>query len=171
MAYRHCELISDMRALVAADDTREPTGPHPRTRAECVHGPRPCPWVACRHNLLVDVSFAGSLYYSRAAYAYLHGDGLPPAQSCVLDVVDAHPEGVPLEMIGAVYGVTRQNADQYIESILPRLSRRADIGAVAAESGIGVRVRPPRSYIWTSGRAAAKRRIYNERKKKQRDGE
>src|SRR5690606_3867534 len=26
----------------------------PRTRAECVDGPRPCPFVSCRHHLYVD---------------------------------------------------------------------------------------------------------------------
>lgn len=28
----------------------------PRTRADCRHGPRPCPWVACKHHLYLDVN-------------------------------------------------------------------------------------------------------------------
>src|SRR5688572_18051569 len=28
----------------------------PRTREECRDGPRPCPFVACRHHLYIDVS-------------------------------------------------------------------------------------------------------------------
>jgi len=28
----------------------------PRTRAECVDGPRPCPYVSCQHHLYLDVS-------------------------------------------------------------------------------------------------------------------
>ena len=28
----------------------------PKTRGECQGGQRPCPWVACRHNLLIEIS-------------------------------------------------------------------------------------------------------------------
>src|SRR5690606_10673395 len=28
----------------------------PRTRAECKGGPRPCPYISCKHHLFVDVS-------------------------------------------------------------------------------------------------------------------
>ena len=28
----------------------------PKTRAECVEGPRPCPYVSCKHHLFLDVS-------------------------------------------------------------------------------------------------------------------
>lgn len=28
----------------------------PRTRADCVDAPRPCPWASCRHHLLLEVS-------------------------------------------------------------------------------------------------------------------
>jgi len=27
----------------------------PRKRGDCADGPRPCPWVACRHHLALDV--------------------------------------------------------------------------------------------------------------------
>ena len=30
----------------------------PLTRAECKDGPRPCPWVSCRHHLLLEVASA-----------------------------------------------------------------------------------------------------------------
>src|SRR5215831_5555094 len=28
----------------------------PKTRAECVNGPRPCQFVSCKHNLYLDVN-------------------------------------------------------------------------------------------------------------------
>jgi hypothetical protein len=28
----------------------------PRTRAECKDEPRPCPWVACKHHLYLDIN-------------------------------------------------------------------------------------------------------------------
>lgn len=31
----------------------------PRTRSDCVDGPRPCPWVSCRHNLMVEIGQEG----------------------------------------------------------------------------------------------------------------
>lgn len=30
--------------------------PRPRTRADCLQEARPCPWVACRHHLLLEVA-------------------------------------------------------------------------------------------------------------------
>lgn len=30
----------------------------PRTRAECIDGPRPCPWASCRHHLLLEIAYA-----------------------------------------------------------------------------------------------------------------
>ena len=27
----------------------------PRTRADCENGPRPCPWVGCRHNTYLSI--------------------------------------------------------------------------------------------------------------------
>ncbi len=33
----------------------------PKTRGECASGPRPCPWVSCRHHLYLDVDKNGSV--------------------------------------------------------------------------------------------------------------
>lgn len=55
----------------------------PRTRGECVNGPRPCPWRACRFHL-------GD-----------HG-----RESCALDV--AARGGITLAEVGDVIGVTRE---------------------------------------------------------------
>jgi hypothetical protein len=57
---------SDMDMAVAVhdeqDDQVEVELPErPRTRADCVDGPRPCPWVSCRYHLLVDVKPSGAL--------------------------------------------------------------------------------------------------------------
>ena len=30
----------------------------PITRADCIDGPRPCPWVSCRHHLLLEIAAA-----------------------------------------------------------------------------------------------------------------
>ena len=35
--------------LFPAEDGAPPD--RPRTRADCLKGPRPCPWIMCRHHL------------------------------------------------------------------------------------------------------------------------
>lgn len=32
------------------------------TRADCIDGPRPCPWVGCRLHLAIEVAEDGTLY-------------------------------------------------------------------------------------------------------------
>lgn len=39
----------------------------PRTRADCIGRPRPCPWVSCKHHLLVDVTPAGGIVVNAPA--------------------------------------------------------------------------------------------------------
>lgn len=75
----------------------------PRTRGDCVDGPRPCPFAGCRHSLLVDVNPATG------------GVKLMPesADSCSLDVADRG--GMTLEEVGQLTNVTRERIRQ-IES-------------------------------------------------------
>lgn len=42
-------------ALLRALDLEEQV-PRPRSRSECAQGPRPCPFVSCRHHLYLEVS-------------------------------------------------------------------------------------------------------------------
>jgi hypothetical protein len=55
----------------------------PLTRGECVGGPRPCQYETCKYHL----------------------DG---ADSCLLDLIDKHPDGMSDEEIGGVLGITKQ---------------------------------------------------------------
>jgi len=63
----------------------------PRTRADCLSGPRPCRW-ACRHNLTVERGWRA---------------GQP---SCSLDVADAG--GATAAVVAAILGVSRQRVEQ-----------------------------------------------------------
>lgn len=52
-------LYSDTTSIRSTD----PDGPSPQrptTRGECCQGPRPCPWVSCRHHLLISVTTKGN---------------------------------------------------------------------------------------------------------------
>jgi len=62
---------------VVKDDGR------PQTRGDCAGGPRPCPWVSCRHHLYLDVDDNGSV---KLNFPHLEPDQLK--ESCSLDVAD-----------------------------------------------------------------------------------
>jgi len=67
----------------------------PRTRGDCVDGPRPCPWQGCRFHL-VEVRRP-----RRRA---------PDAPTCALDLADRG--AATLEEIGAAMGLTRERIRQ-----------------------------------------------------------
>lgn len=69
----------------------------PRTRGECVNGPRPCPWVSCRYHLLFDVTTAGSVRVNLEGWERLFEQDdanmwaeaiLSMDETCALDVAD-----------------------------------------------------------------------------------
>jgi hypothetical protein len=77
----------------------------PRTRAECINGPRPCPFVSCEHHLYLDVSSNGNLK--------LNFPDIEPGdlvESCALDV--AERGGATLEQVGEIMNLTRERVRQ-----------------------------------------------------------
>jgi hypothetical protein len=82
----------------------------PKTRAECESGghneARPCPWVACKYHLALDVNpESGSITLNRP-----HLESWEIPETCTLDVADRG--GIPLEEVGAVMNVTRERIRQ-----------------------------------------------------------
>jgi len=103
-------------------------GSRPRVRGECAEVPRPCPYVACRYNLAVDVDetvTARRRYDKPDAITGLmvrHGfaDEEPAqAESCALDVADRGP--ATLEEVGAIMDVSKERVRQIEERALERL--------------------------------------------------
>jgi hypothetical protein len=72
----------DVARLTVLD---EPHADHdrPRTRAECVDGARPCPFVGCRHHLFLDVDDHGAI---RLNFPDIAPDEL--GESCSLDIAE-----------------------------------------------------------------------------------
>ena len=94
--------------------------PRPQTRAECKDAPRPCPWVACKHHLYLDINpDTGSIK--------LNFPDLEPWEldhSCALDLAD---EGArTLEEIGVYTNLTRERVRQVEVRGLLRLRARGD---------------------------------------------
>ena len=78
----------------------------PHTRADCVHGPRPCLFVSCKHNLYLDVNpETGSIklnFPDKEIWELEH--------TCALDV--AEKGGITLEEVGAIMNLTRERIRQ-----------------------------------------------------------
>lgn len=87
----------------------------PRTRAECVEGERPCPFVSCAHHLYLDVSKKTGAV--KLNFPDLEVDEL--AESCALDVADGG--GATLEEVGALVNVTRERIRQIETTTKARL--------------------------------------------------
>ena len=78
----------------------------PRTRMECIDGPRPCPYVSCQHHLYLDVS-------ARTGAIKLNFPDLEVwdmNETCALDVADRG--GTTLEDVGAIMNLTRERIRQ-----------------------------------------------------------
>lgn len=55
----------------------------PKTRADCIDGPRPCPFVSCRYHLFLEVTKRGALKLN-----FPHLDVTDMEHSCALDLAD-----------------------------------------------------------------------------------
>ena len=80
--------------------------PRPTTRAECSEEMRPCPWVACKHHLYLDINpETGSIK--------INFPDLEPWElknTCALDV--AERGGITLEEVGEIMNLTRERIRQ-----------------------------------------------------------
>ncbi len=80
--------------------------PRPSSRAECKEEMRPCPWVACKHHLYLDINpETGSIK--------INFPDLEPWElkhTCALDV--AERGGITLEEVGEIMNLTRERIRQ-----------------------------------------------------------
>ncbi len=112
---------AEARAYAAShrDELRELEAARPRTRGDCRDASRPCPFVACRHHLYLDVTDAGSI---KLNYPTLEPWELE--HSCSLDVAEDH--GRTLDDVGALMNVTRERTRQIEVIALRKLQLAAD---------------------------------------------
>lgn len=86
----------------------------PRTRADCVGGYRPCPWVGCRHHLYLDVNDVGNIRFN---FPNLGVDELPV--SCALDVADTGP--LDGDNVGVLLNITRESVRNMLDRALDKI--------------------------------------------------
>lgn len=101
--------------------------PRPKTRAECMVEAKPCPWVACKHHLYLDVNpETGSIK--------INFPDLEPWElkhTCSLDIAERN--GITLEDVGEIMNLTRERIRQVEVRGLAKLRQmspsREEIGA------------------------------------------
>ena len=87
----------------------------PKSRAECVEGMRPCPYVSCKHHLFLDVSArTGAI---KLNFPDIEVEDM--TESCALDVADRG--GTTLEEVGAIMNLTRERIRQLEVKALAKL--------------------------------------------------
>jgi hypothetical protein len=97
---------------------------HPSTRADCVGGERPCPFVSCKHHLYLDVS-------ARTGAIKLNFPDLEAwemTETCALDVADRG--GTTLEEVGAIMNLTRERIRQVEVKGLAKLAALRDMSTL-----------------------------------------
>lgn len=85
----------------------------PQSRADCLNGPRPCPWVMCRHHLYLDVRADGVVRVNFPA-----GPETMLA-TCALDLADDGPR--TLDQVSILMGMSRERVRQLEERALVKL--------------------------------------------------
>jgi Sigma-70, region 4 len=97
---------------------------HPRNRADCAGGERPCPFVSCKHHLYLDVS-------ARTGAIKLNFPDLEVwemTETCALDVADRG--GTTLEEVGAIMNLTRERIRQVEVKGLAKLAALSDMSTL-----------------------------------------
>jgi hypothetical protein len=105
--------IQEGISLADAMDYRRPS-----SRADCVDGLRPCPFVACKHHLYLDVNpTTGSIKIN-----FPELEVWEMQDTCALDI--AERGGVTLEEVGAIMNLTRERIRQVEVSGLEKLQQQ-----------------------------------------------
>jgi hypothetical protein len=114
-------------ALEFAVELAEIEQQRPRTRAECRNGPRPCPWVGCRHHLYLEVN------PETGTIKLVHPDKDPTEleNTCSLDV--AEHGGLTLERVGEVLNLTRERMRQIEARALVNLGKARSLREATRE--------------------------------------
>jgi hypothetical protein len=111
----------------------------PKTRADCEHGERPCPFVSCTHHLYLDV-------LEKTGAIKLNFPDLEVwemTETCSLDVADRG--GGTLEDVGAIVNLTRERIRQVEVTALAKLRslrERQGLKGYADEGPNGMRRLP-----------------------------
>jgi len=107
-----------------AEDLKGFTYDRPIARSECKEGERPCPYVACKHHLYLDVNpRTGSIKFN-----FPDVELGEMKETCALDIADRG--AITLEEIGDIMNLTRERVRQLEQSALEKISTASDSQAL-----------------------------------------
>ena len=89
----------------------------PKTRADCVRGIRPCPFVSCRYHLYMEI---GSGQRRTILPNFSTSDPTELTQTCALDLAENNGPAT-LEAIGKSMNMTRERVRQIEKKFLTKL--------------------------------------------------
>jgi hypothetical protein len=93
----------------------------PQTRGECAEMERPCPFVACKYHLYIDVHpVRGSIKIN-----FPDVDVWEMTDTCALDIADRG--GITLEEVGQIMNLTRERVRQLETQGLAKLQGVEDV--------------------------------------------
>lgn len=96
----------------------------PKSRSECVDGPRPCPFVSCKYHLYLDVKTdTNSIKLN-----FPHLDVWEMEHTCSLDV--AERGGMTLEEVGHILNLTRERVRQVEVAGIEKLRETGLVGDI-----------------------------------------
>lgn len=96
----------------------------PKTRKDCEFGPRPCPFVSCRHHLYLDANPSGSVTF---AHGNADVDQIP--ETCALDVAGRGPH--TLEEVGDILALTKERLRQIEFNALAKMRQHPTAAELA----------------------------------------
>ena len=105
--------------LALSEELKSVEYERPASRAQCVSGIRPCPYVSCKHHLYLDVNpETGSIKLN-----FPDLDVWEMQDTCALDVADRG--GITLEEVGEILNLTRERIRQVEVKGLEKLRETA----------------------------------------------
>lgn len=97
----------------------------PTWRSECKDGPRPCPWIACKHNKFIEsIDSAGRI---QRRIPGSNPEDIDPTDSCALDQEEQEERvarqkgGLTYQTIGNEFGVSRERIRQIEGKVLKKI--------------------------------------------------
>ena len=123
-------------------DLRPMTNERPKTRGDCEHGDRPCPWISCRYHLSTDTvptqtgqndtlwlndgkrtQRIGARESQSRFLEVIQNWELCEGETCALDIADAGEK--TLEEVAKLWNMTRERVRQVEMRAMRKIRREA----------------------------------------------
>ena len=116
----------EAKRLDADEELQDIITHRPKTRGDCIDGPRPCPWALCQYHLFVEVTprrkvVGGEMVGGNLKMVFPGRNIKDLDETCALDVADRG--GYTLDQVGLLMNVTRERVRQIQADALKRIRK------------------------------------------------